>query len=119
MTGWQRKISEYEANLHRVQRSWLEKLLGSGKYGEIEVERYEGGEQRMEIELHGVKCPDGAQVALLVDGRPVHEFTVQRGFAHLRLSSAEGASIPDIERGSLAEIRYQGETLLQGAFKVD
>jgi hypothetical protein len=119
MTTWQRKIAEYEADLFKVQRSWLDKLLGGGKSGEIEVKRYEGGEQRMEIDLRGVRCPDGALVTLLVDGKPVHELALRRGFAHLRFSSAEGASIPDVAHGSLAEIRYQGEALLQGTFKAD
>jgi hypothetical protein len=73
----------------------------------------------MEIDLRGVKCPDGARVSAVIDGRLVREIEIQRGFARLRLSSAEGESIPEVRAGSTVEIRYMGEALLEGTFKPD
>lgn len=119
MTTWQRKIEEYEADLYSVQKSWWAKLFLRSKGGEMEIKRYEGGEKRMEIDLHGVKCPDGASVSVVIDGSPVREVEVRRGFARVRLSSAEGESIPTVRIGSTIEIRYLGEVLLEGSFKPD
>ncbi|MBN1449494.1 MAG: hypothetical protein JW963_00615 [Anaerolineales bacterium] len=119
MTTWQRKISEYEADLYRVHTSWWAKLFLSSKGGEMEVKHYEGGEKRMEIDLHGVKCPDGARVSVVIDGKVVREVEVRRGFARVRLSSADGEIIPDVHNGSAAEIHYMGEALLEGTFKFD
>lgn len=119
MTTWRQKISEYEADLYTVQTSWWAKLLLRTKGDEIEIKRYDDGEQRMEIELKGVKAPDGARVAVVIDGRAEREVEVRRGFARVRLSSLEGESIPAVQNESNAEIRYMGEILLEGTFKPD
>lgn len=119
MTTWQRKIEEYEADLYTIQTSWWAKLLLRTKGGEIEIKHYEDGEKRMEIDLKGVKCPDGAKVSVAIDGRVEREVEVRRGFARVRLSSTEGETIPTVHSGSTAEIRYMGEVLLEGTFKLD
>jgi hypothetical protein len=119
MTTWQRKIEEYEADLYTIQTSWWAKLFLRSKAGEMEIKRYEGGEKRMEIDLKGLKVPDGAQVSIVIDDRVAREVEVRRGFARVRLSSAEGEPIPDVQLGSMVEVRYMGEALLEGTFKPD
>ena len=119
MTTWRQKISEYEADLSTVLTSWWAKLLLRTKGGEIEIKRYDDGEQRMEIELKGVKAPDRARLSVVIDGRVERDVEVQRGFSRVRLSSLEGESIPNVQNGSTVEIRYQGEVLLEGTFKPD
>ncbi|MBN1667501.1 MAG: hypothetical protein JW862_10450 [Anaerolineales bacterium] len=119
MTTWRRKISEYEADLHRVEMTWLEKLFGSAKGGEIEIEQFDDGEMRMELDLYRLKCPDGARVAVLIDGRLVQQVETRRGYVRLRLTSVEGAQIPQVQSGSTAEIQYQGEVLMKGSFRLD
>jgi hypothetical protein len=119
MTTWRRKIEEYEADLYTVQTSWWAKLLLRSKGGEVEIKRYKDGEKRMEIDLKGVKCLDGAQVSVVIDGRVEREVEIRRGFARIRISSADGEAIPTVQIGSTAEIRYIGEVLLEGTFKLD
>lgn len=119
MTTWQRKIEEYEANLYPVQKTWWARLFLRSKGGEIEVKRYDDGERRMEIDLQGVKCPDGTRVSLVIDGRPEREVEVRRGFARERLSSNNGEAIPEVSAGSTVEVRYAGEVLLEGTFRPD
>lgn len=119
MTTYRRKIEEYEADLYKPGSSgWLGLFMRS-KGGEMEVKRYDDGEARMEIDLHGLKCPDGALVSALVDGREVQQVEIRRGYARVRLSSLQGATIPQVRAGSTAVIRYQDETLLEGSFKPD
>lgn len=119
MTTWQRKIEEYEADLYTIQTSWWAKLFLRSKGGEMEIKRYEDGEKRMEIDLHGLKVPDGVQVSVVIDGRAVRQVDTRRGYARVRLSSAEGGEIPEVQIGSSVEIQYNGEVLLEGTFKPD
>jgi hypothetical protein len=119
MTTWKRKIEEYEADLYTIQTSWWAKLFLRSKGGEIEVKRYEDGEKRMEIDLQGVKVPDGAQVSVVIDGRTARQVETRRGYARVRLSSVDGEIIPEVQIGSTAQIQYNGEVLLEGTFKPD
>jgi hypothetical protein len=119
MTTWQRKIEEYEADLYTIQTSWWAKLFLRSKGGEMEIKRYEGGEKRMEIDLKELKVPDGARVSIVIDGRVEREVEVRRGYARVRVSSAEGEPIPDVQIGSTVEVRHMGEALLEGTFKLD
>ncbi|HSM71335.1 MAG TPA: hypothetical protein VK851_07310 [Anaerolineales bacterium] len=63
--------------------------------------------------------PPGAQVSVAIDGRVKREVEVRRGFARIRISSADGEAIPTVQVGSTAEVRYMGEVLLEGTFKLD
>jgi hypothetical protein len=116
---YRRKIAEYEADLYRIPKSWWERLFLPKKGGEMEIKHYQDGEKRLEIDLHGLKVPDGARVSALIDGKVVREVELRRGYVRLRLSSAEGESIPEVSNGSAAEIQYLGEILLQGTFRFD
>lgn len=119
MSTWRRKIIEYEVDLFRVHLSWWEKLFQITTAGEIEIKVFEDGEKRMEIDLDRIKAPDGALLAVVIDGESVREVEHRRGSVHLRLSSSEGELIPDVRSGSPVEIRSMGETLLKGTFTVD
>ena len=123
MAEWRREVEEYEANLYRVQEptllsSLLSLFLGT-KSGEIETKKYDDGGKQIEIEVHGVNVPDGSAVSAVIDGVTVHEFRVDRGHARLFLSTAQGNTVPEVRNGSVAEIQFSGEVLLQGTFRPD
>lgn len=121
MATWRRKISEYEADLYRIEEpSFLSKLLGlRTKNGELEIKTYDDGEKVMEVELHGVRASNGVAVSVVVDNTAVCEVTVSQGHGRLVLSTAQGETIPEVSNGTVAEIHYLGETLLRGTFKPD
>lgn len=121
MSTLRRKIAEYEANLYSPEQpSFWARLFGSRKKGgELEFKAYDNGEKVLEVELHGVKAPHGAAVSVVIDNSPVCDVRVNQGHGRLLLSTAQGESLPDVSNDSQAEIRYQGETLLQGIFRPD
>jgi hypothetical protein len=125
MTTGRREIEEYEADLYQVQNqepSFLNKLLSlflSAKGGEIEIKKYDDGEKVMEVELQGVQVPDGAAVSAVVDGTAVCQVQVNRGYGRSLLSTARGETVPEVHSGSVAEIHYQEQALLEGTFKPD
>lgn len=121
MDTWRRKTAEYEADLYGVQEpSFISKLLGLRmKHGEVEIKEYSNGEKEMEFELHGLSIPDGAVVSVVVNAATTCELKTNRGHSRLLLSTARGETIPEVNIGSVVEIRYMGETLLKGTFKPD
>lgn len=123
MTAWRRKVAEYEADLYKAQEpTLLGRLLNlfvGTKSGEIEMKKYEGGEKEFEIKVHGVNVPDGTTLSAVVDGATIREFRVSQGYARLFLSTAQGDPVPEVHSGSVAEIRFSGEILLQGTFRPD
>lgn len=116
MATWLRKTAEFEADLFTIQKTWWAKLIMRSKKGEMEIKHYDNGEKHLEIDLHGLSVPDGAQAQAMIDGKIVQDITIQRGFAHMHYNSADGEIIPDVQHGSKAEIRYMGELLLEGTF---
>lgn len=114
-TGLRNK-TEFEADLFPIPKNWLEKLSLRSKKGEMEIKHYSHGEKRMEIDLRGIKVPNGEQVQAMIDGKIVRDVTIQRGYARMRYNSVDGEIIPDVQHGSKAEIRYMGELLLEGTF---
>ncbi len=121
MKTLRRKIAEYEANLYSPEQpSFWARLFGSRKKGgELEFKAYDDGEKMLEVEIHGVKAPHGATVSIVIDNSPVCEVRVSQGHGRLRLSTAQGESLPNVSNDSQAEIRYRGETLLLGNFRPD
>jgi hypothetical protein len=116
MATWLRKTAEYEADLFTIQKTWWKKLFMRSKKGEMEIKLYDNGEKHMEIDLHGIKVPNGARLQAMIDGKTVRDVTIQRGYARLRYNSADGEIIPEVQHGSKAEIHYIGELLLEGKF---
>jgi len=119
-TTWRRKIEEYEADLYRNQTV---KFLGfsfqsRARSGEIEVKKYDNGENRLEIKLFGVEVPDGSAVSVVVDGKPVCDVEVRQGSGRVQLH-VQGEAVAAVRNGSAAEIRYMGQVLLQGTFRPD
>lgn len=116
MATWLRTKTEFEADLFTIQKTWWAKLFMRSKKGEMEIKHYDHGERKMEIDLRGIKIPNGDQVQAMIDGKIIRDVIIQRGFARMRYSSAEGEIIPEVQHGSKAEIRYKGELLLEGTF---
>ena len=121
MATWRRKTAEYEADLYSVEEpSFLSKLLGlRTKNGEMEIKAYDDGEKVMEIELHGVKVPNGVAVSAVVDNTAVCEAKVNQGRGRLLLSTVRGETVPEVNNGSVAEIHYLGKALMRGTFEPD
>lgn len=123
MTTSRREMEEYEADLYQVQEpTLLNQLLGwflRAKSGEMEMKRYDDGTKEMKIKLHGVKIPDGSAASVVVDGSAICEVRMNRGYARLLVSTAQGELVPDVRSGSVAEIRYMGNVLLKGIFRPD
>ena len=113
--AWRRKLEEFEADLFKVPmpRFWrVEK-------GELERKKYEDGEEKLQINFHGLKVPDGQEVAVVIDGAEVCRLPVTRGRARRELVSTAGDDVPKVGSGSVAEIHYQGSALLRGVFERD
>ena len=89
------------------------------KNGEMEIKTYDDDEKVMEIELHGVRIPNGTAVSAVVDDTAVCEVKVNQGHVRLLLSTARGETIPEVSNGSVAEIHYLGEAFLRGTFEPD
>ena len=111
-----RKKTEFEADLFTIQKTWWAKLFMRSKKGEMEIKHYEFGEKKMEIDLRGIKVPNGDRVQAIIDGKIVRDVIIQRGSARMRYNSSDGEIIPEVQHGSKAEIRYMGELLLEGTF---
>ena len=120
MGPFPREIEEFEADLYTsVDVPKLLAPLFRSKGGEIEVSTYDDGERRMEVEIDKLSVPDGSTVSAIVDGNVVCELQVNRGRGRLVLRSSRGDTVPAVGGGGVAEIRYNGEVLLQGTFRRD
>ena len=119
--GLYREISDFEANLYRQEEpSALVRFLGMRiKKGEIEISTYNDGHKKIEVELEGVEVPNGSTVTAIIDGAPTCEVQVNHGKARVKQRTTDGIEIPEVSRGSVAEIHYQGEIILSGTFKPD
>jgi hypothetical protein len=118
MRAFPREIEEFEADLYTTDD--VPKLLAPffrSKGGEIEVSTYDDGDRQMEVEIDKLNVPSGATVSAIVDGTIVCKLQVNRG--RLVLRSSRGDTVPAVGNGSVAEIRYNGEVVLQGTFRRD
>lgn len=113
--GFRRRNYELEADLYRVPTPWLFRR----EMGELERTSYEDGEERLKISFRGVEAPDGASVAVVIDGAPVVDVSVERGRGRRILSSKEGAEVPEVKAGQQVEIRFLGKPVLAGVFELD
>jgi hypothetical protein len=87
--------------------------------GELELKRYDDGEIQLEVEFFGAPVPDGAVVAVVIDGQVACQVEVRGGRVRQKLTSAEGHLFPEVRTGSVGEIQYNGEPVLRGTFKPD
>jgi len=117
---WRRQTEEYEADLYRDQTV---KFLGfsfhnRARGGEIEVKKYDNGENRVEIKFFGVEVPDGSMVSATADGKIICEVEVRQGVGRLQVD-IQGEAVSAVRNGSKADIRYMGRILMEGTFKPD
>jgi hypothetical protein len=113
--AWKRKTEEFEADLYKVPmpRFWrMEK-------GELERKAYEDGEEKLQVQFHGLPEPSDGMARVLIDGEPVCEVPVREGRGRQEISTTTGEAIPKVGAGSVAEIEVHGEVLLRGTFKRD
>ncbi len=109
------RTREYEADLHEVPMPRFFRI----RKGELESKEYPDGDKRLEVEFYGAGIPDGSSASVVIDGRAVCEVEVHRRRGRLKLSTAEGATLPDVRDGSVGDIQYRGEPLLRGVFRPD
>ena len=115
MAAWRRIIEEYEAELYKVPMP----RLFRNEMGELERKTYADGEELLEIVFRGAKVPDGSAVSVVIDGKHVCDVEVRRGRGRLELSSLHGHEIPRVGSGDIAEIQFDGQSLLRGTFRPD
>ena len=111
--GWRRQNYELEAHLFKVPTPRLFRR----KMGELERTSYEDGEERLKISFHGIDAPDGAVVALVIDGRTIANLPVERGAVRKIPSSREAAAVPEVKAGQTVEIHLLGKAVLAGVFR--
>ena len=93
-------------------------MFARRKGGEIEIDRYEDDQKRMEIEIESIDAPVGSMVTAVIDGTPICDVTITRR-TRVTFSTRRGETVPDVGNGSVAEIHYRGQVLLKGVFVPD
>ncbi len=116
-----REIADLEAKLFEEEkRGCLGILAGPRKVGEIDYERYADGGARLKIGLKGARLPGGTRkVTVFVNESAVADLDLTRGSAYLRLDTARGDSVPEIELDDTAAVRAGGVTIYSGTFHRD
>ena len=116
-----REVADLEAKLFEEnKRGCLAVMIGPRKLGEIDYERYEGGDTRMKIGLKGAPLPEGtSNVTVFINDQAVADLVVERGSGYLRLDSARGDSIPEINVKDTAAMRVGDATVCSGTFHKD
>ncbi len=115
MTTWRQTGTEYEATLYKVPLPRFFRF----EMGEVEYKRHSNGEQRLQVKFYGVKVPDGASVALSIDGVAICEVVVHRGRGEAEFSRPVGEPATALGNDGVAEIQYNGQALLRGTFRPD
>ena len=80
---------------------------------------YDDGDRQTEVQIDKLNVPSGATVSAIVDGTIACELQVNRGRGRMVLRSSRGDTVPAVGKGSVAEIRYNGEVVVQGTFRRD
>ena len=116
-----REIADLEAKLFEEEkRGCLGLLVGPRKVGEIDYERYEDGGARLKVSLKGARLPEGTRkVTVLVKDAPVTELNVTNGSGYLRLDTARGDVVVEINVTDIAAIRVGELTVCSGTFHRD
>jgi hypothetical protein len=116
-----REIADLEAKLFEEEkRGCLGLLVGPRKIGEIDYERHEDGGSRLKVGLRGARLPEGTRkVTVLVNDAPVTELEVTNGSGYLRLETARGDVVPEIDVKDTAAMRAGDVTVCSGTFHRD
>jgi hypothetical protein len=107
--------NELEAKLFPVGRT----SFFSRPRGKIERKVYGNGNERFKILISNFKLPDGEEVELAISDKVIATLKIKKGSAQLDLKSEQGASVPEVIEGDLAEVRYQGNIIVKGRFAED
>lgn len=107
--------NELEAKLFPVGRT----SFFSRPRGKIERKVYENGNQRFKVLISNFKLPDGEEVELVVSDKVITTLKIKKGSSQLDLKSEQGASVPEVKEGDIAELRYQGNIIVKGRFVQD
>lgn len=113
--GFRRIVEEFEADLVKVPEPRFLRV----EKGELERKKYSDGEEKLEIRFHGVKGPEGGMARVLIEGESVCNVRLTGGRGRKELSTSNGDEVPQVSKGSVAEIEVQGDVVLRGVFKPD
>lgn len=116
-----RDVSDLEAKLfEEKQRGCLAVLVGPRKVGEVDIERSADGAAKMVIALKGARLPEGTRrVSVVINQTPFVDLDVRAGTGFLRLDTASGNDIPEVQAEDTAEIRAGDVTVCSGTFHRD
>lgn len=106
---------EYEAKLYPPEGS-----ANRLKKGEIEFTRYKPGHTRLEVDLkHSLEVPENTQVEVFINNTKVFDVVFRKHMPDFELHSKQGDSVPTVNIGDTAEIKYQKQTIAKGIFRRD
>lgn len=87
--------------------------------GKVERKWYRDGGERLKLRARNLDVPDGTEVSVRIDGRPLMALRVERGRAKLDLEAASGGNIPVVRAGEALVVEWDGTVLLHGEFYED
>lgn len=110
-----RVVAEFEAKLYPPEDS-----PNRLKKGEIEFTRFKPGHTKLEVELkHSLEVPENSQVEVFINDAKVCDVVFRKHMSDFELHSKQGDSVPTVNLGDTAEIKYQNQTIAQGIFRRD
>jgi hypothetical protein len=116
-----RELADLEAKLFDTEKKGcVAVMLGPKKRGEIDYELHADGGARMKIGLRAAAVPDGTRkVTILINDHVVTGMDVERGSGYLRLESAHGDVIPEVEVDDVATVAVGDRVICSGTFHRD
>ncbi|MEE4270712.1 MAG: hypothetical protein V2I67_03500 [Thermoanaerobaculales bacterium] len=116
-----KKSVDLEAKLFDPKkRGCMAVLVGPRKVGEIDYEVHHDGNRRMKIGLRGARVPEtAARVEIFVNGAAAAALSAEGGRGYVRLDSARGDQVLEVELGDTAEARVGGAVIGEGTFRRD
>jgi hypothetical protein len=116
-----RKLTDLEAKLFDTEKKGcLGVLVGPKKRGEIDVEIHQDGRSRMKIGLKNIGVPEGTpKVTVYINDSAVADLELERASGYLRLDSAHGDTVPEVNVKDEATVRVGDRVVCSGTFHRD
>ncbi len=105
-------LKEFEAHLYPVQP-------GSDIRGKSERKHYGDGTYRFKLSIRNLPLPDGSQIDLWLDDRPMMKLSVQDGKAKIDIEDQGGVGVPAVKAGQILEIKSGEQVLAEGKYEAD
>lgn len=113
---FRRIVEDYEAQLTPTVDAGSAFAQARGK---SEHERFADGEIEFDVRLRDIELPDGASLAIRVNGLGIASIPTQGGRATVRMNHTGGHAIPPVTDGTRIEIMYGDRVVLTGTYAPD